>query len=40
MTSQDLLITYIKQLSEEEISLLLDAASVMLGKHNTESKPD
>ena len=40
MTSQDLLIARIKQLSEEEIAALLDATSVMLGKHSMGSKPD
>lgn len=40
MTSQDLLIARIKQLPEEEIAPLLDAVSVMLGKHSMGSKPD
>ena len=40
MTSQDLLIARIKQLSEEEISTLLNATSVMLEKHGASSKPD
>lgn len=40
MTNQDLLITRIKQLSEEEISTLLDAATIMLGNHSIGAKPD
>lgn len=40
MTNQDLLITRIKQLSEEEISALLDAAAIMLGNHSIGTKPD
>ena len=40
MISQDLLIARIKQLPEEETAVLLDAASVMLGKHSMGSKTD
>ena len=40
MTSQDLLIARIRQLSEEEISTLLNATSVMLEKHGAGSKPE
>lgn len=40
MTNQDLLIACIRQLSEEEISSLLDAAAVMLGNHGMGVRPD
>lgn len=40
MTNQDLLIARIKQLSEEAISTLLDAAAIMLKNHGIGTKAD
>lgn len=40
MTNQDLLIIRIKQLSEEEISSLLDATAIMLGNHSIKEIPE
>lgn len=40
MTNQDLFITCIQQLSEEEISALLDATTIMLKNHSIRTKPN